>query len=49
MVTCFFGVPGVGKTTLLTKFAINGLKSVRKGRYDDVYTNFYCKCNKNIF
>lgn len=48
MVTCFFGVPGVGKTTLLVKFAINGLKSVRKGRYDDVYTNFYCKGCKKI-
>lgn len=50
MVTCFFGVPGVGKTTLLTKEAVKGLKLVKKGRYDNVYTNFYCKgCQKFKF
>lgn len=43
MVTCYFGVPGVGKTTLLAKFAVKGLKAVKKGHYDAVYTNFYCK------
>lgn len=42
MVTCYFGVPGVGKTTLLAKFARKGLRAVKKGRYDAVYTNFYC-------
>lgn len=45
MITCYFGVPGVGKTTLLTKFARKELKRIRKGKskYDAVYTNFYCK------
>lgn len=50
MITCYFGVPGCGKTTLLTKFAITELKSIKKGRgkYKDVYTNFYCKGCKKI-
>lgn len=48
MVTCYFGVPGVGKTTLLAKFARKGLKAVKKGRYDAVYTNFYCKGCKRL-
>lgn len=45
MITCYFGVPGCGKTTLLTKFAVNELKRIKKGRspYKHVYTNFYCK------
>lgn len=48
MVTCYFGVPGVGKTTLLAKFAIKGLKRVKSGRYENVYTNFYCKGCKRL-
>lgn len=48
MVTCYFGVPGVGKTTLLAKFAIKGLKLVESGRYENVYTNFYCKGCKRL-
>lgn len=32
MLTCYFGVPGCGKTTLLTKFAIRELRRIRKGR-----------------
>lgn len=48
MVTCYFGVPGVGKTTLLAKFAIKGLKLVKSGRYENVYTNFYCKGCKRL-
>lgn len=45
MITCFFGVPGVGKTSLLTKFAQKELKRIQKGRspYKQVCTNFYCK------
>lgn len=45
MITCYFGVPGCGKTTLLTKFAVRELKRMKRGRsvYKHVYTNFYCK------
>lgn len=45
MITCYFGVPGVGKTTLLTKLAVKAIKRMNKGRgkYENVYTNFYCK------
>lgn len=50
MLTCYFGVPGCGKTTLLTKFAIRELKRIKKGKsiYKDVYTNFYCEGCKRI-
>lgn len=34
MIAVFFGLPGCGKTTLLSKFAVQGLK-----RYDHVYGN----------
>ena len=45
MITCYFGVPGVGKTTLLTKLAVKAIKRMNrgKGKYENVYTNFYCK------
>lgn len=52
ILTCFFGVPGVGKTSLLTKFAQRELKRIRKGisPYERVLTNFYCKgCEKINF
>lgn len=50
MITCYFGVPGCGKTTLLTKFAVRELKRIKKGRskYQHVYTNFYCKGAEKI-
>lgn len=50
MLTCYFGVPGCGKTTLLTKIAVRELKRIKKGKskYDNVYTNFYCKGAKRI-
>ena len=32
MLTCYFGVPGCGKTTLLTKLAVKELKRIKKGR-----------------
>lgn len=35
-ISLFFGLPGCGKTTLLTKFALD---AVRKGQYKYVYTN----------
>lgn len=48
MITCYFGVPGCGKTTLLTKIAIKELKKKYnpfywKKTYDFIYTiNFDC-------
>lgn len=49
MIKCFFGIPGVGKTTIGTKIARKELKRIKRGRskYDAVYTDFYCKgCHK---
>lgn len=45
MITCYFGLPGSGKTTILTKIAQKELKRIRKGRskYKYVFTNFYCQ------
>lgn len=50
MLTCYFGVPGSGKTSLLTKFARKELKRIKRGKspYDFVCTNFYCKGCKKI-
>lgn len=44
MIIGYFGVPGCGKTTLLTKEARRELKLIKKGKskYKAVYTNFYC-------
>lgn len=44
MITCYFGVPGCGKTTLLTNFAVREINRIKKGRspYKHVYTNFFC-------
>lgn len=52
MLTCYFGVPGCGKTTLMTQFAQRELKLIRKGKskYERVYTNFQCTgCNMITF
>lgn len=49
MVTGYFGLPGSGKTTFLTKIAQKELKRINKGKspYERVLTNFYCKgCQK---
>ena len=45
MITCYFGVPGCGKTTLLTKIAQKELKRIKrcKSPYNHVLTNFYCQ------
>lgn len=50
MITCYFGVPGVGKTTLLTMFARREIKRIKKGKskYRAVYTNFECPDCKMI-
>lgn len=45
MIKCYFGVPGCGKTTQLTKIAIKELKRKYLGlsHYDHIYTiNFEC-------
>ena len=44
MITCFFGVPRVGKNTLLTMIAQKELNKMKKGksRYEHIYTDFYC-------
>ena len=45
MITCYFGVPGVGKNTLLTKFARKEILLKRFGlsSYDHIYSDFYIK------
>lgn len=37
-VSLYFGLPGCGKTTMLTKMALDGLHS---GRYQNIYTNIH--------
>ena len=52
MITGYFGVPGVGKTTILTKIAMKELNRIAKGKskYTAVYTNFECAgCYKISF
>ena len=39
-IRCYFGSPGCGKSTLLTSIAVRERK---RGRYQHIYTNFYCK------
>lgn len=50
MITGYFGVPGCGKTTILTSIAQKELKKIKKGKskYEQVYTNFYCQGCKKI-
>lgn len=45
MITGYFGLPGAGKTTFLTKIAQKELRRIAKGRspYEKVLTNFYCE------
>lgn len=45
MITCYFGVPGCGKTTLLTMLAQKELRKMANGKspYKHVLTNFYCE------
>lgn len=52
MITGYFGVPGCGKTTILTKIAQKELRKIAKGKsaYEHVYTNFYCQgCERIAF
>lgn len=49
MVTGYFGLPGSGKTTFLTRIAQKELKQIAKGKspYCHILTNFYCRgCEK---
>lgn len=43
MISCYFGVPGVGKTTIATYFT----RKYRK-KYKHIYTNFYCRGAEKI-
>ncbi len=52
MITGFFGVPGVGKTTVAVKFAQRELRRMKRGKspYEHVLTNFECEgCEKVDF
>lgn len=52
MITGFFGVPGVGKTSVAVMFAQRELRRIRKGKspYKHVLTNFECTgCEKINF
>lgn len=44
MITLYFGVPGCGKTTVLSAIAQKELRKIRKGKskYKHVLTNFEC-------
>ena len=49
MVTGYFGLPGSGKTTFLTRIAQKELTKIAKGKspYSHILTNFYCRgCEK---
>lgn len=45
MIRCYFGLPRVGKSTILTAKAQKELKRIAKGksRFEMVLTNFYCQ------
>ena len=49
-VTCFYGLPGSGKTTVLCALAQKELQRIRlgKSKYSAVLTNFYCR-NCDVF
>lgn len=50
MITCYFGVPGCGKTTILARIAIRELKRMKRGKspYKHVLTNFYCQGTEKV-
>ena len=45
MISGYFGLPGVGKTSFLAKIAYLENRRIRKGKskYKQVYTNFFCE------
>lgn len=50
MITCYFGVPGCGKTSILAQIGIKELNKIKKDKsqYLHVYTNFYLKGAEKI-
>lgn len=52
MITCFFGLPGCGKSTMLAKIASKELRRIKKGKspYKRVLSNYYIKgCHRLYF
>lgn len=52
MITCYFGLPGCGKSTMLAKIAAKELKRIRKGKskYKRVLSNYHIDgCHKLEF
>lgn len=52
MITCFFGLPRSGKSTMLAKIAVNELRRIQKGKspYKRVLSNYYIAgCEKFTF
>lgn len=52
MITCFFGLPGCGKSTMLAKIAAKELRRIQKGKspYERVLSNYYIAgCDKLDF
>lgn len=45
MISCYFGLPGCGKSTMLAKIASKELKRIKKGnsKYKRVLSNYYIK------
>lgn len=50
MITCYFGLPGCGKSTMLAKLATKELKKIRKGKskYKRVLSNYYIQGTKRF-
>lgn len=50
MITCFFGLPGCGKSTILAKIAQKELKRIKKGKskYNHVLSNYYIKGTEKL-
>ena len=45
MITCYFGLPGCGKSTMLAKIAERELRKIRKGKskYWRIFSNYYIR------
>lgn len=43
MITCYFGLPGSGKSSMLAKIAVRELQRIKKGKskYDRVLSNYF--------